>query len=66
MGGRGILIIRRAASRLAKLVERWRFLGCFPSKLEPNCFVTCMVLKAVAVERRCRDEFRGLRFDTVY
>ncbi|GFX67760.1 uncharacterized protein TNCV_1564621 [Trichonephila clavipes] len=72
----GILNIRRAASPLVWLVEgeeRWKASDHFQSVLplnwggtEPNCTVTCMVLKATANDRRhlalCHDELRGPRF----
>ncbi|GFU33509.1 uncharacterized protein TNCV_1797561 [Trichonephila clavipes] len=69
----GTLSSRRAASPLVRLVEseeRWEVpvhpLDVLPQnwgETEPNRFVTCMVLKATANDRRrlalCNDEFRG-------
>ncbi|GFV99428.1 uncharacterized protein TNCV_1513981 [Trichonephila clavipes] len=68
----GTLNSRRAASPLVRLVEgeeRWEAFD-HPSVLplnwggtEPNHTVTCMVLKAMADDRRhithCHDDFRG-------
>ncbi|GFT23324.1 uncharacterized protein TNCV_2016181 [Trichonephila clavipes] len=71
--GWGSLNSRRAASPLVRMVEgeeRWEATdhpqGVLPQnwgKIELNCSVTCMVLKATANDRRhlafYHDEFRG-------
>ncbi|GFT77696.1 uncharacterized protein TNCV_4245641 [Trichonephila clavipes] len=70
----GTLNSPRAAIPLVRLVEveeRWELSDHFQSAIpltwggiEPNRTVTCMVLKAMANDRRhialCHDEFRGL------
>ncbi|GFX40718.1 uncharacterized protein TNCV_1218411 [Trichonephila clavipes] len=70
----GTLISRRAARPLLRLgeEERWEASDHPQSVrplnwggIEPNCTVTCMVLKAMAKDMRhlalCHDEFRGPR-----